>query len=131
MIKPTGYYVLIKMEEIDKTVTEGALEGFVLQSGDEHDREQTGHDVGIVEAFGPTCFAGYQGIDEKVWVGGPVSKDNPGCRSCTATERAEQWGVQVGDKVEFNRYDGKVPRHPDFQNHRIIQDAHIIGVIEG
>ena len=114
MIKPTGYYVLIEMEEVSQQVTEGVLKGFVMASDTEHEREQAGHDVGIIRALGPTSFSGYEGCDAE-----------------TSTGRAEQWGVKVGDKVEFNRYDGKVPRYPDFENFRIIQDHHIIGVIEG
>jgi co-chaperonin GroES (HSP10) len=112
-LKPTGYYVLIEMEEVSQKVTEGALKGFVMSSNTEHEREQGGHDVGIVRALGPNAFAGYNGCDGE-----------------TSSERAEQWGCKIGDKVEFNRYDGKVPRYPDYQNHRIIQDHHIIGVIE-
>ena len=112
-LKPTGYYVLVKMEAVEKTINEGSLKGFVIQSSDEHEREQAGHDVGIVVSFGPTSFAGYQGIEGEC-----------------AISRAAEWGVQIHDKIEFNRYDGKVPSHPDFQEHRIIQDAHIIGVIE-
>jgi len=113
MIRPAGYYVLVKMEEVVKEVEEGSLKGFVLQSKDLHEREQSGHDVGVLVSLGPTSFSGFQGID------------------CNNPEgRAEQWGVYIGNKVEFNRYDGKTPNHKDYKNYRIIQDAHIIGVIE-
>lgn len=114
MIKPTGYYILVKMEEIENTITEGALEGFVLANDEQHEREQTGHDIGVVIAFGPTVFSGFAGID-----------------AGTAGERCKQWGIAEGDKVEFNRYDGKVPSHPDFKDYRIIQDAMVIATIEG
>ncbi len=113
-IKPCGYYVLVKMEAVEQTVSDGALAGFVLSSNDEHEREQSGHDVGTLVALGPTAFVGFQGVDGEA-----------------AHIRAEQWGVSIGNKVEFNRYDGKIPSHPDFKDYRIIQDAHIIGVIEG
>jgi co-chaperonin GroES (HSP10) len=107
-LKPTGYYVLIRMEEVEQ-VSEG---GIIMATNAEHKREQNGHDVGVIVAFGPTCFDGYQGIN-----------------GTTTEERAAQWGCKVGDRVEFNRYDGKVPRDADYQDHRIIQDAHIIGVL--
>ncbi len=113
MLRPTGYYVLVKMEIVEREVKDGALKGFVLSTTNENTREQTGHDVGIVMSLGPTAFSGYQGIDGE-----------------TALDRAQQWGVDVGGKVEFSRYDGKIPSHPDYKDYRIIQDAHIIGVIE-
>lgn len=114
MIKPTGYYILVKMEKVEQTLKGGALDGFVLSTNNEHEREQNGHDVGVLVALGPTSFNGFKGIDA----------DN-------VEERAAQWGVSIGDKIEFNRYDGKIPSHPDFVDYRIIQDAHIIGVIDG
>lgn len=108
-LKPTGYYILVKMEEIELT-SEG---GIIIATKEENQREQAGHDIGIISAIGPTAWTGFQGCDAE-----------------TAEGRAAQWGCKVGDKVEFSRYDGKVPRYEEFQNYRIIQDAHIIGVIE-
>jgi len=113
MLRPTGYYVLVKMEEVKNEVEDGALAGFQLASKDQHTREQSGHDVGVLISLGPTAYCGYQGVEGE-----------------TAEQRAECWGVTVGNKVEFNRYDGKKPNHPDFQDYRVIQDGMIIGVIE-
>jgi len=111
-IKPTGYYVLIKMEEVKETIEEGALKGFQLSTGEDHKRQQDGHDVGRIEGFGPNCYRGFRGIDD----------------NASLEERALQYGCKVGDQVEFNRYDGKQPRHLEEGNYRIIQDEHIIGV---
>lgn len=108
-INPTGYNVLLKMEDVEQVTKSG----IVIATATENQREQAGHDVGTVVSVGPLAWAGYQGCDGE-----------------TSEERAAQWGVKVGDKVEFNRYEGKVPRYPEFQNYRIIQDAMIIGVIE-
>ena len=44
--------VLIEMDVVEKEVKEGALAGFQLASNTEHEREQTGHDVGKIVAFG-------------------------------------------------------------------------------
>lgn len=107
-LKPTGYYVLVKMEEVEVT-SEG---GIILSTKEEGEREQKGHDIGTIVSMGPTSWSGFQG-----------------CDAVTAEARAEQWGCKVGDKVEFNRYEGKTPRYEEFQDYRIIQDAHIIGVI--
>ena len=109
MLKPVSYYVLIQMEE----VSEVSAGGIVMASSTEHRREQDGHDVGVVKSFGPGCFKGFAGIDD----------------DAELEERARSYGVSIGDKVEFTRYDGKTPTHPDYKkDHRIIQDAHIIGV---
>jgi co-chaperonin GroES (HSP10) len=96
------------MEEVSE-VSEG---GIVIATKVEHEREQNGHDVGVIKAFGPTCFMGFKGIDE----------------SLVTESRAMSYGVKVGDKVEFNRYDGKKPRDPKLENYRLIQDEHIVGV---
>lgn len=118
-MRPTGYYILIEMETVEQTITEGALKDFVLHSPDENQREQTGHDVGVIKDFGPTVFTGFAGIPEE-----------KGNTTFSNIDRAEMWGCKVGDKVEFNRYDGKVPRMEGYENYRIIQDQHIIAVIE-
>lgn len=107
-LKPTGYYVLVKMEAVEVT-SDG---GIILSTKEEHEREQGGHDIGEIVEIGPTAWNGFQG-----------------CDAPTAVERAKQWGCEIGDKVEFNRYEGKVPRYEEFKDYRIIQDAHIIGVI--
>ena len=58
-LKPTGYYILVRMEEVEQ-VSDG---GIIIATNAEIKREQTGHDVGVIAAFGPTAFEGYQGID--------------------------------------------------------------------
>lgn len=107
-LKPTGYYILIKMEQVERT----SSGGIILNSNSENDRENAGHDVGVIVAIGPTAWTGFQGCDAE-----------------TAEQRAAQWGCAIGNKVEFSRYDGKTPRYEEFRDYRIIQDAHIIGVI--
>jgi co-chaperonin GroES (HSP10) len=109
MIKPCGYYVLVKMEQVEQ-VTES---GIVIATNLENQREQAGHDIGTLVSLGPTAFSGFQGVEGH-----------------DALQRAHEWGVDIGDKVEFTRYDGKIPSHPDYKDYRIIQDAHLIGVIE-
>jgi len=106
-IKPLGYNVLIEMEEIKQEVEEGALKGFVLHGDDQQNREQEGHFVGIVRAFGPTAYKGFANCE------GP-----------------KEWGVDLGDKVEFHRYDGKKLDHPGYENYRLIEDSKIVAVLE-
>ena len=108
-ITPTGYYILIEMEVVEE-ISAG---GVIMHDSKQLKREQGGHSVGIVRALGHTVYQGFEGVDGRG----------------TKEERAAAWGINIGDKVEFNRYDGKVPNDTDLENFRIIQDAHIIGVI--
>ena len=112
MIKPLGFHVLIKMEKVEQEVKEGALAGFQLTSDTQNKREQTGHDIGVVVSFGPLAYVGWEGVE-----------------GVTPEERAQSWGVEVGDKVEFNRYDGKELEHPDYQGYRIMADKDLIGAL--
>ncbi len=114
-VKPTGYYVLLKEQEVEE-VTEG---GIILPQ-DHVDREQTGIDEGVIVAFGPTSFHGVAGIPE-------VEEGN----TLTAEQRASRWGCKVGDRVIFNRYDGKGLQEKLGEQYRLVQDQHLISVVEG
>ena len=106
-IKPTGYFVLVEVVKVDET-HEGTS---IIMVSDEHKRETGGRDIAHVKAFGPIAYKGYEGCDSH-----------------------KDWGVDVGDLVEFNRYDGKVPRHAEtneeLKNLRLIIDSDIIAVVE-
>lgn len=105
-LKPCGYYVLIRMEPVAKT----SSGGIYMQTPEQLKREKVGNSVGTILEFGPAAFKGLSnGVNEP-----------------------EQWGVSVGDKVEFTSYDGKQPKsahEPDEDGEnllRLIQDQHII-----
>ena len=102
-IKPLGFYVLVEMDTIE-SVSDG---GIVIPKNTVI-KEQDGCDFGTVRAIGPVAYAGL-----------------PGCAS------AEDWGVKVGDRVEYRRYEGKRSNAPDMENFRYIPDSHIVGVIDG
>lgn len=112
-IRPVGFQVLVKMEEVKQSIEGGALDGFQLASNEENKREQAGHDFGVVVDFGPLAYVGWEGVEGN-----------------TGKERAEVWGVNIGDKVEFKRYDGKASNHPDYEGYRFIVDKDIVGVYE-
>jgi len=107
-IRPTGYYILVKVESVAKSIEGGVLDGFELHSNQELKREQTGNDTGTVIAIGPQAHVGFEG-----------------CDADTAEERAAQWGYIVGDVVEFMRYEGKLLED---EEHRLIPDDKIIAV---
>lgn len=105
-IKPAGYFVLVDVKKAEEK-----SEGGILLTQDYQDKLNTGEETGVVIAFGPTCFVGMRG--------------------CEATDRPahEQWGVSVGDKVEFKKYEGKRSYIKGFENYRYIPDTHILGVV--
>ena len=113
--EPLGFYVLIEMDGVSNTIQGGALAGFKLSSDAEHKREQGASETGTVLAFGPTAYLGFSGCE------GP-----------------EDWGVKVGDRVEYERYDGKPslfdkdgqPAKLEDRRLRYIPDSKIIGVIK-
>jgi len=106
MIRPCGTTVLIEVEHVEAK-TKG---GIIMHSQAELRREMGGRDVGRVISFGPLCYKDF-------------NIDSAG------------WGVKVGDLVEFNRYDGKVPRlsedNEKYKNYRLISDNDIIAVEDG
>ena len=147
MIKPAGYYVLVKMETLDKKDDEKIEGSSVIiaapktqkENRDLAEREQKGHFRGTLVALGPTAWSGYQGIDmermadlepaeriQAAGVGLLESLGNIRKTPTTAEERAAQWGVKIGDVVRFQRYDGV----DEGDEYRLVQDGHIIGVIE-
>lgn len=103
MYKPCGFFVLVEIEEVEETTESG----IVIATRNELKREQEGQAIGVIKEFGPTCFKGFSGCD------GP-----------------EDWGVSIGDRVEFNRYDGKKCLAKGFENHRLISDNNIVAVLE-
>ena len=101
-----GYYILVEMEEIEKTSAGG-----IVLTPKYVAREQGGCDRGIVRGIGPLAFAGYNGIHD----------ERP------ADERAGQWGIEIGSTVQFDRYDGKELELEGYENYRLISDNKIMG----
>lgn len=109
-IRPVGFYVLVEMEEVEK-ISKG---GIVLPD-DLINKEQDAADVGHVRDIGPTAFAGYPGCEDR-----PDIVD---------FKPHMAWGVKIGDKVEYRKFEGKRSIVKGFENYRYLPDSHIIGVI--
>ena len=103
-MKPLGYNVLVEIAEVEE-ISAG---GIVMPTGLTN-KEQLVDQIGTVTAIGPTAFIGYPGCD--------VDGKTP----------AECWGIQVGDKVLFEKYAGEYSKDDSF---RLIPDSKIIGLIE-
>jgi hypothetical protein len=117
-IKPLGFYVLVEMIEVEQ-VTSG---GIVLP-GDLVNKEQEATDVGYVRAIGPTAYVGYPGCDVD-------TTDIDGATEINLNTPAEKWGLEVGMKIEYRKFEGKPSAMPGYDNFRYIPDSHIIGAVE-
>ena len=102
-IKPLGFYVLIEMDEVESVSTGG-----IVMPADLVSKEQDATATGRVRAIGPTAYVGYPGCE-----------DDPG-----------KWGLELGQRVEYRRFEGKTSAIPEHENFRYIPDSHIIGAVE-
>ena len=101
-IKPLGFYVLIEMEIVEHTTASG-----IVLPEDTVAKEQDATSIGFVRAVGPTAYHGY-----------------PGCESqCPSND----WGLEIGQKIEYRKFEGKKSAVEGYENYRYIPDSHIIG----
>lgn len=105
-IKPLGFYILVEMEKIETTSAGG-----IVLAESTVSKEQEATDCGWVREIGPVAYSGWPGCDQD-------GKDPHEC-----------WGLNVGDKVEYRKYEGKRSSVEGYENYRYIPDSHIIGVI--
>lgn len=119
-IKPLGFYVLIEMETVKR-------EGVIELPQDLIDKEQDATSIGYVRAIGPTAYYGYPGCDldddslltAVEQLSGMTSATPHGC-----------WGLEIGQKIEYRKFEGKKSSLKGYENYRYIPDSHIIGAIE-
>jgi len=107
-IKPLGFYVLIEME-----IVEEISAGGIILDRDLVSKEQDATDTGYVRAIGPTAYCGYPGCDTEGKLLVPY----------------QMWGLEVGQKIEYRKFEGKKSSAKGYENYRYIPDSHIIGVI--
>jgi co-chaperonin GroES (HSP10) len=118
-IKPLGFYVLIEMVNVEKM-----SEGGIVLPDELINKEQSAVDVGYVRAIGPTAFAGYPGCE-------PMGHIDPE-KGLLGFKREpyEMWGLELGQKIEYRKFEGKASAVPNHENYRYIPDSHIIGAID-
>lgn len=112
-IEPLGLYVLVQMETIEDKSAGGILLGDVR-------REQGACDIGTVIAIGPTAFHNFAGCNPS---------DYPPSSPRHDMQPHEIWGINVGDKVEYRSFEGKLSGVKDVKNMRYIPDTQIIGKV--
>ena len=104
--KPIGHYVLVEIPEVEEISEGGIILPQDLVSKEEHAQEQ-----GKVIDIGPCAYVGWAGCE---------SEDIPA---------HIQWGIDIGDYVEFRKYEGKISVIEGFDRYRYIPDTHIVGKI--
>lgn len=109
-IKPLGFYVLIEMELVEETSAGG-----IILDRDLVNKEQDATDTGYVRAIGPTAYAGYPGCDYE--------------NDYRIQSPSQKWGLEIGQKIEYRKFEGKKSSVEGYENYRYIPDSHIIGVI--
>ena len=113
-LDPLGFYVLVEVVEVEN-ISQGGI--YLGNQG----REQSAEEAGYVRAIGPTAYMGWEGCD-------PASEWNE-ISGEIAIAPHQQWGLNIGDLVEFRAYEGKKSAVPGFERWRYIPDSHIVGVI--
>jgi len=119
-IKPLGFYVLVEMVKVEEV-----SDGGIIMPSDLINKEQEATNVGYVRAIGPTAYEGYPGCEPPEH----SNRDAMGGGKVNVIP-ADMWGLQVGQKVEYRRFEGKESAISGYENYRYIPDSHIIGAIE-
>lgn len=84
-VEVLGHRVLLKPAYAeDEVISDGALEGFVMDVGEEFKRQKASTDTGTIVSIGPMAWKAFDGQDPE-W---------------------KQW-CEVGDEVIFAKYGGK------------------------
>ncbi len=118
-IKPLGFYVLIEMEIVEEMSAGGIALPDSLTN-----KEQDATSVGYVRAIGPTAYHGYPGCDPEDW-----QKDLAKEYGSDVIP-SDMWGLKIGQKIEYRKFEGKKSAIKGYENYRYIPDSHIIGALD-
>lgn len=114
-VNPLGHYVLVESMKVSDKSEAGIYLG-------DNQREQSACEFGVIKAIGPTAFLGVDGCDpEQYPTGSPQYSMKP----------HQIWGLDIGDRVEYRRYEGKNTGIKDVGDLRYIPDMQIIGKVSG
>lgn len=108
-LKPKGHYILIELVTV-KEVSKG---GIILVDST---KEQKATQFATVLAIGPTAFIGVDGCDPMKY---PPGHEN------YAKKPHQIWGIDVGDTVFLNRYEGSDVNVANIKNYRVIPDTQL------
>ena len=115
---PLGNYVTIEI----KTRPTETKSGIITETPENASLIKESADIGQVKEFGAIAYHNVMGCNpEKYPTNMPQRKMQP----------HEIWGVNSGDTVEFNKFDGKKSAVKKQENIRYIPDTQIIGKVIG
>lgn len=114
-LSPLGFYVLVEVIEVESTSEGGIYLG-------DQGREQSAEEAGYLRAVGPTAYFGWEGCEYT----SPIYDGN---KWSDVIMPYQQWGLEIGDLVEFRAFEGKKSAVPGYERWRYVPDSHIIGII--
>lgn len=106
-VKPCGIYLLIELVEVEEKTESG-----IVIASETIKKEQVAEPFGYLRAVGPTAFYGWEN-----------------CKADYDKLPYQKWGLEIGDMVEFRRYEGKHCSVPGYDRFIYIPDSHIVGVV--
>lgn len=112
-IQPLGFYCLIQVDEVKDLSAGGIYVG-------DSKREQDACETGYLVAIGNTAFAGFAGCNPESY---------PPSHEFHSLQPYQIWGLEIGDRVEYRRYEGKLSGVKGIKNMRYIPDTQIIGKV--
>lgn len=114
-VRPNGHYLLVELVHINNMTKSGIYLGDTT-------REQAGAKHAKVLAVGPTAFMGVDGCNPMDYpTGDPRYKMKP----------HQIWGIEIGDTIIFNRYEGVDVSIPSLKNQRLMPDTVLVGAVQG
>lgn len=111
-VKPLGYHILVQCPPVETETAAG-----IVKPDKVVERERSQINTGIVLAFGKRVFSNYAGINSEG----------------TPEERAEMWGVKIGDNIQFAAYQGHLFDERTMETDgdcRVLKDEQLICVLE-
>lgn len=105
--KATGSFILVELPPVEEK-----SKGGIILTDDTSKREQRASEQGVVIDIGPCAYVGWSGCE---------NPDIPAHK---------QWGIDIGDHVEFRKYEGKACVIEGYDRYRYIPDTHIVGRID-
>ncbi len=115
-LEVVGHRVLIQPEYQESEISEGALSGFQMDTGDTFKRELGATQIGTIVGVGPNAWIDFKSIDSE----GNASVGRP-------------W-AKLGDRVYFAKYSGKTVKAGEVGNevdYIICNDEDVQCIIKG
>ena len=115
---PLGNYIAVEI----KTKPIETESGIIIETPENASLTKEAADIGVVKEFGSIAYHNVMGCNPEKY---PTSMQQ------SKMQPHEIWGVNAGDTVEFNKFDGKKSVVKTQEKVRYIPDTDIIGKVIG